>query len=137
VVTVKDLSDPVNPGVEKTMYVSHFISVEPDSFISNRYDQPQAGARRLQWDSDSDSDDDDLSVGDLVTVDRRETESGDTLGKIVSLLGRVARIKPPGSRRTVKVRRELLNKTSLASINRKSKRMRGSSRRCRGVGTIV
>ena len=44
VVTVKDLSDPVNPGVEKTMYVSRFISVEPDSFISNRYDQPQAGA---------------------------------------------------------------------------------------------
>ena len=30
VVTVKDLSDPVNPGVEKTMYVSRFISVEPD-----------------------------------------------------------------------------------------------------------
>ena len=26
VVTVKDLSDPVNPGVEKTMYVSRFIS---------------------------------------------------------------------------------------------------------------
>jgi hypothetical protein len=35
------------------------------------------------------------------------------------------------------VHRRLLSRTSLASINRKSKRMAGSSRRRRGVGTIV
>ena len=93
-----------------------------------------AGARTLQWDSDEE---DGLAVGDLVTFDRRETTSGETLGKIVSLREQTARIKPPGSRHTVKVNRRLLNKTSLASINRKSKRMAGSSRRRRGVGTIV
>jgi hypothetical protein len=134
VVTVKDLSDPKHPGKTKTMYTFRFISIAPDSAISNRYDQPQAGARTLQWDSDEE---DGLAVGDLVTVNRRETTSGETLGKIVSLREQTARIKPPGSRHTVRVHRRLLSRTSLASINRKSKRMAGSSRRRRGVGTIV
>lgn len=125
VVTVKDLTDPQGP-LEKTMYVSRFISVEPDSAPSCRYD----------GDIDDDGTDS-LAVGDMVTVDRRETSSGDTLGKIVSLRGRVARIRPPGSRHTVRVHRRLLSRTSLASINRKSKRMAGSSRRRRNVGTIV
>ena len=62
VVTVKDLTDPQGP-LEKTMYVSRFISVEPDSVAPSRYD----------GDSDDDGTDS-LAVGDMVTVDRRELQ---------------------------------------------------------------
>ncbi len=126
VVVVKDLTDPQGP-VEKTMYCDRFLTIDLERGISNRFDRQQAGARSLRWSSDEEeSDDDGLAVGDLVTVDRRETE----------LFGSHARIRPIDSRRSMTVRRRLLNRTSLASINRKAARMKYGRRR-RGVGAIV
>ena len=118
VVVVKDLTDPQGP-VEKTMYCDRFLTIDLERGISNRFDRQQASARSLRWSSDEEeSDDDGLAVGDLVTVDRRETESGDTMGMVMELLGSHARIRPIDSRRSMTVRRRLLNRTSLASINR-------------------
>ena len=79
---------------------------------------------------------DGLALGDLVSVDRRETAGGDTAGHIVRLSATHASVKPTEGRH-FKVKRSFLVKTSLASINRKTKRLAASSRRRRGVGAIL
>ena len=132
VVHIKDLTDPNGP-TEKTMYVQRFLSVKLDRASSNRHRRRNNRAA----DEEQAPDGDQLAVGDLVTLDRRETAEGITCGTVVSLAPYVAVIRSADSRRRHTVRRALLNKTSLASIDRKSKRMAGSSRRRRGVGTIV
>jgi hypothetical protein len=138
VVTVKDLTDPNEPGKEKTMYVNRFLTIEAQRGISNRFDRQQTGARSVQWSSDDEEaePDDGLAVGDLVTIDRRETDGGDTAGNIVDLDATHASVKPAEGHR-FKVQRSFLNKTTLASINRKTKRLAASSRRRRGVGVIL
>ena len=63
---VKDLTDPVEPGKEKTMYCDRFLIIEAQRCISHHFDRPSAGARSLQW-SDEEEPDDGLTVGDLDT----------------------------------------------------------------------
>ena len=131
VVHVKDLTDPSGP-TEKTMYVERFVSVKLDRPTSDRHQRRNDRAA----DEEQPPDDDDLAEGDLVTLDRRETADGITCGTIVSLAPGAAVIKGTEGRRTYKVRRNVLMKTSLASINRKTARLKYGRRR-RGVGTIL
>eukprot|EP01043_Picozoa_sp_COSAG02_P076177 COSAG02_NODE_16054_length_1117_cov_1.500982_2_plen_124_part_00 len=62
------------------------ISVEPDSAPPSHYD----------GDSDDDGTDS-LSVGDMVTIDRRETSSGDTLPQLRELQSEDVEWKVPDS----------------------------------------
>ena len=131
VVCVRDLTDPKGP-TEKVFYVDRFVSVKLVRPTSDRHQRRDDRAP----DQQEAADDDDLAEGDLVTLDRRETPDGITCGTIVSLAPGAAVIKGTEGRRTYKVRRNLLNKTSLASINRKTARLKYGRRR-RGVGTIL
>ena len=62
IVRVKDLSDPVHPGKEKTFYLKRFLRLldSPPTLRGaiwkkrGRYDKRQRGARRIAW-TDSDS----------------------------------------------------------------------------------
>ena len=120
IVTVKDLSDP-RGARNKTMYCDRFLTIQHES--------SQEEAESTEQHADG------LAVGDLVSVDRRETPSGEVLGKIVRLSRNTASIRGMDSRRTTEVRRCMLSRTSLATIKRKSARqtsfrrhqMRGAS----------
>jgi hypothetical protein len=129
VVCVRDLTDPRGP-TEKVFYVDRFVSVELIQPTSDRHQRRDDRAAEEEQ-----APDDGLAEGDLVSIDRRETDGGDTAGSIVNLDATHASVKPAEGR-SFKVKRSLLNKTSLASINRKTARMKFGRRR-RGVGTIL
>ena len=120
IIVVEDLSDPSNPGQTKTLYVHRISDMQGES-------------------SDSDSEES-VDEGDLVTVCRADTVEGIVIGRVVGKHGYELTVKPPDSRRTCKVDRRHVRKTSIATINRKTWAgcmMRKRGRRKRGLGPVV
>ena len=125
IIVVEDLSDPYNPGQTKTLYV-HRISEIRDSEESVYV--PRISERRDREES--------VDEGDLVTVCRADTVDGIVVGRVVGKHGYELTVKALDSRRTCKVDRRHVRKTSIATINRKVARCK-YGRRKRGLGPVV
>ena len=126
IIVVEDLSDPYNPGQTKTLYVHRISDIQGESSDSGE-------------ESDSDSEES-VDEGELVTVCRADTVDGIVVGRVVGKRGNELTVKALDSRRTCKVDRRHVRKTSIATINRKTWAgcmMRKRGRRKRGLGPVV
>jgi hypothetical protein len=132
IITVADLSDPHKPGQLKNLYVHRISEIEGMSDSDSDSDSGEDDDSG----SDSDSEEESVDAGDLVTVSRADTVDGIVVGRVLARQGRVLTVKAPDSRRTCKVDRRHVRKTSIATINRKVAR-RKYGRRKRGLGPVV
>jgi hypothetical protein len=81
-----------------------------------------------------------VDEGDLVTVCRADTVDGIVVGRVVGKHGYELTVKALDSRRTCKVDRRHVRKTSIATINRNTWAgcmIRKRGRRKRGLGPVV